>query len=152
MLFGLVGGKKGSSKPTVKQIVTQLKLPNKGVMWKGAKKEVKRVLPYITEEELEEVHQQFKDSGEVHIRLSDKEAALFKTLNINTRRKPLVPLEEYECCGHGVVCGNGCAMDVQSSKFMGPTDLGLDPVPIKGGGGEDSCPDDDECFTAVEAL
>lgn len=137
MLFGLLGGKKGSSKPTVKQIVTRLKLPNKSVMWKEAEKELKRVLPYITEHELVEVHSHFKEGGKVRIRLSKKEADLFKVLDTSDHtRRDLVPREQYSCCGRGIVCGLSCAMDVQSSLYMGPTDLGIVPVAVEGGGGD----------------
>jgi len=130
----------------VKQIVTQLRLPNKGVMWKEAQKEIKSVLPYITAEELTEVQEQFRSSGSVQVRLSEKEADLFKTLTLSRSHSAIVPREEYDCCGSGVICGNGCAMDVQSSKYMGPTDLGIVPVPVPGGGG------DDESFTEVGEL
>lgn len=136
-MFGFFGGNKGSSKPTVKQIVTQLRLPSKGVMWKEAQKELKSVLPYITEEELMVVQDRFKESGRIQVRLSRKEADLFKTLVSPKAHSELVPREEYTCCGTGVICGDGCAMEVQSSKYMGPTDLGIVPVPVPGGGGDD---------------
>lgn len=140
----------GKGKPTVKQVVTQLRLPDKGVTWKAAKKDLKRALPYITEEEVTEVQERFKHGGETQIRLSDKEVGLFKTLVLSSSQVALVPREEFTCCGRGVVCGTGCAMEVKSSKHMGPTDLGIVPVPVKGGGGDDFASEVAEAFTEVE--
>ncbi len=127
MLLGLFGGKKGSAKPTVKDVLTCIRLPDKSVLWKEAKKELKRVLPYITDEELDVVKERFQENGEIRIRLSSPETKLFKAIKTDSRPVKIVKREDFDCCGEGHVCDFDCARKVGSSQYMTATDLGLIP-------------------------
>ncbi len=89
----------------------------------------KKIMPYLTKEEITQLIEDYRTDGGYELRLSHKEMQAFtkldKIFKVHVHRDNLKSSKDWDCCGQDTPCGLGCAMSCDSSAYWSAANPGI---------------------------